>query len=260
MKARSTISDLVRKCYAAYESKDRKAIEELLSDDFTFSSPLDDHIDKALYMKRCWPNSENIRAFHIEKLFEKNNEAFVRYEGERFDGGKFRCTEFFRSDGNRIKEVEVYFASLLTPANRKAADEAHIRELIDGQVAAVRAKNLGAATSNDAPDMVSFDVVNPLQRVGSDGSRNRAQEWFASFAGPIGYEIRDLAVAARDDVAFSHCLNRYSGTTVDGRKIDMWVRATACYRKIDGKWMVAHEHQSVPFDAVSGKASLGLKP
>ena len=40
----------------------------------------------------------------------------------------------------------------------------------------------------------------------------------------------------------------------------MWVRATTCYRKIDGTWMITHEHQSVPFDTESGKASLDLEP
>jgi hypothetical protein len=42
--------------------------------------------------------------------------------------------------------------------------------------------------------------------------------------------------------------------------IGMWVRMATCYCKIDGKWMVTHEHQSVPFDAESGKALLDLKP
>lgn len=260
MEQHNSVSDLVRKCFAAYESKDQKAIEELLSDDFTFSSPLDDHIDKTTYLQRCWPNSEKIHAFRIEKLFEKGNEAFVRYEGERKDGAKFRCTEFFRIEGNKIKEVEVYFASLMTPENNKALAEAQIRWLIDDRVKAVRTRDLNGATSNIAPDLRSFDVVNPLQRIGSDGSRRRAAEWFSSFRGPIGYEIRDLSIAAGDDVAFSHSLNRYSGTKIDGGKIDMWVRATVCYRKIDGKWTITHEHQSVPFEAQSGRASLDLKP
>ncbi len=260
MEPQSTASRLVRQCYAAYESKDRTAIEKLLSDDFTFSSPLDDRIDKALYMRRCWPNSEHIRAFHIEKLFEKDNEVFVRYEGERFDGGKFRCTEFFRVEGNQIAEVQVYFASLLTPANRKATDEARIRELIEDRAEAVRARNVEGTTANTAPDFVSFDVVNPLRRIGAGDSAKRAAEWFASFQGSIGYEIRDLSIAAGEDVAFSHCLNRFSGTTVGGGNIDMWVRATHCYRKVDGNWTLVHEHQSVPFDPESGKASLSLKP
>ena len=40
----------------------------------------------------------------------------------------------------------------------------------------------------------------------------------------------------------------------------MWVRSTVCYRKIDGRWVVTHEHTSVPFDAESGKVSFDLKP
>lgn len=40
----------------------------------------------------------------------------------------------------------------------------------------------------------------------------------------------------------------------------MWWRMTIGYRKIDGTWMVIHEHNSVPFDTETGQASLGLKP
>jgi ketosteroid isomerase-like protein len=112
MESRSVVSDLIRRCYRAYETKDRKTVEEILSDDFTFTSPLDDHINKSAYFNRCWPNSENIRSFQIERLFEQGNEAFVRYEGTRYDGGKFRCVEFFRIEGNKIKSVDVYFAAL----------------------------------------------------------------------------------------------------------------------------------------------------
>ena len=66
MSAHSSVSQVIRKCYAAYQTGDRGAIEPLLSEDFTFTSPLDDHIDRAAYFSRCWPNSEHIRAFTIE--------------------------------------------------------------------------------------------------------------------------------------------------------------------------------------------------
>jgi ketosteroid isomerase-like protein len=62
------------------------------------------------------------------------------------------------------------------------------------------------------------------------------------------------------DVAFSHSLNRVRATTPGGEKLDMWWRATACYRKLDGQWRVTDEHASVPFDAQSGRASLDLEP
>lgn len=106
-----SVSDLVRKYFSTYQSKDRKALEGLLSDDFTFTSPLDDRIGKATYFERCWPNSEKIRVHHIEKLFEKGDEAFVRYECELKTGERFRNTELLRIEGNKVKEVEVYFGS-----------------------------------------------------------------------------------------------------------------------------------------------------
>lgn len=103
------ILDIVRQCFTAYEKKDRSLIEPLLADDFTFTSPYDDHIDRVTYFKRCWPNSEKIESFHIEKLFDKGSEAFVRYELLLKTGGKFRNTEFFRVRDGKIVEVDVYF-------------------------------------------------------------------------------------------------------------------------------------------------------
>jgi uncharacterized protein (TIGR02246 family) len=148
----------------------------------------------------------------------------------------------------------------MTSANSTAPDEAQIRALIENRVKAVRAKEIDGVMSNIAPDIVMFDVLNPLRYIGSDTVRERAAAWFALYHGAIGYEIRDLSITTGDDVAYCHYLYRVSGTRQDGGTVDMWVRATGCYRKIDGTWMVTHEHMSVPFDPESGKASLDLKP
>ena len=254
-------SDLVRKYYSAYESKDRKALEDLLSDDFTFSSPLDDRIDRAVYFKRCWPNSAKVRAFRIETLFEKGGEACVRYECEHKSGARFRNTEFFKIERNKIKEVDVYFGRDTAAAMSKSSPESQIRDLVEDRVKAVRAKDVDGAMSNIAPDILSFDVVSPLRNAGSDAARKRVEQWFRSFQGrTIGYQIRDLSIAAGDEVAFCHSLNRVNAARSDGKKLDMWWRATVCFRKVDGKWTITHEHNSVPFDVETGKASLGLKP
>lgn len=145
-------------------------------------------------------------------------------------------------------------------ATSNATDYALIEALIDHRVAAVRAKDLDGLLANYAPNVLSFDVLNPLRSVGSDAVRTRAEDWFASYQGPIGYEIRDLSIEAGNDVAFCTFLYRVTGTLNDGGEVDMWVRATVCYRKVDGRWTVTHEHDSVPFDVESGKASLDLRP
>lgn len=144
--------------------------------------------------------------------------------------------------------------------SNKASDEAQIRKLMDDQAKAVRAKDIGGSMSNYAPDILSFDVVNTLQKIGLEACRQRAEEWFSSFQGPIGYEIRDLKITVGDDVTFCHSLNRVNATRTDGGSVDMWWRATVCYRKFGGKWMITHEHSSVPFDVTSGSTSLDRKP
>jgi uncharacterized protein (TIGR02246 family) len=148
----------------------------------------------------------------------------------------------------------------MTSAQSEATDDAEIRALIDDRVEAVRARDVNRAMSSIAPDIWTFDVVNSLQSLGSEASRKRTEAWFSSFQGPIGFEMRDLRISMGDEVAFSHSLNRYSGTQEGAVEIDMWVRATTCYRKIDGKWVITHEHQSVPFDGETGRASTDLTP
>ena len=69
-----------------------------------------------------------------------------------------------------------------------------------------------------------------------------------------------LNPTAGEDAAFSHSLNHVSATTKDGRELDMFWRATMCFRNAGGRWTVTHEHSSVPFDMASGKALLDLKP
>ena len=75
----------------------------------------------------------------------------------------------------------------MTTESHRATNESQIRALIDDRTKAVRAKDIARATSGIAPDILTFDVVNPLQHIGSDASRKRAEEWFSSFQGSIGY-------------------------------------------------------------------------
>ena len=104
------------------------------------------------------------------------------------------------------------------------------------------------------------DRIDPQQYIGADTVRERAEKWFSSYQSLIGYEIRDLSITTGETVAFCHYLYRVTGTLRDGGKVEMWVRATVCLQKVEDKWVIVHEHQSVPFNVETGKASLDLKP
>ncbi len=141
-----------------------------------------------------------------------------------------------------------------------ASSEVQIRALIDRQAKAIRAKDIDGGVVGYAPDVLLFDVVGPLHASGSDALRERLAQWFASFEGPIGYELRDLQITAGSDVAFSHSLNHVDATTTGGARLDMWWRATVGWRRIEGAWLVTHAHASVPFEVETGRAALDLKP
>ena len=138
------------------------------------------------------------------------------------------------------------------------ADE--IRAIVEARNQAVQAKHLQTLMAHVSPSVLSYDVVNPLEYQGAAAVRARAQEWFASFAGSITLEVRDLRIAANTNVAHCSCLNRICGTLTEGGAVDMWVRSTLCFVKEDGGWLITHQHTSVPFDAATGKAALDLKP
>jgi ketosteroid isomerase-like protein len=80
-------SDLIRKYFSAYENKDRKAVESLLTEDFVFTSPYDYRIYRETYFQRCWPYTEGSPTYGIEKLFEKGNEAFILCDCTTKNGG-----------------------------------------------------------------------------------------------------------------------------------------------------------------------------
>ena len=100
---------IARGAYEAYVTKDRAAIEKLIAEDFHFTSPLDNRIDRATYFARCWPNSEAIKSFDFINLVADSDRVFVTYEGHRANREGFRNTEIVTVRGDRIVEVEVYF-------------------------------------------------------------------------------------------------------------------------------------------------------
>ena len=146
------------------------------------------------------------------------------------------------------------------PNEYEASAEASIRESIQSFAAAFRAKDTDGVMSLFAPTIVSFDLAPPLRCVGAEALRKHWEATFASLQGPVAYEIHDLAIEVSDRLAFSHSLNRMRGTLPDGRTTERWLRWTACFRQIDGRWQVTHEHVSVPIELASGKALFDLAP
>ena len=140
-----------------------------------------------------------------------------------------------------------------------ATEQARIRTVIDGRAQALRRKDAEGVLRHHAPDFVHFSLAPPLISTATDATGLEA--WFATWLGPIGYEMRELTITASDGAAFCHGLVRMSGTKIDGEHDEIWFRVTLGLREIEGAWRIAHEHKSVPFymDG-SYRAAVDLEP
>jgi ketosteroid isomerase-like protein len=146
--------------------------------------------------------------------------------------------------------------------SRMNDDEAAIRALIEERAAAMRDKDAARAVAALAPDIVAFELAPPLALApGTARDRAGLEAWLAGWDGPVGIEMAEVHVEAGGAVGWSRSLNRLHGTLKGGRKVDMWMRSTLAFRKVEGAWKIAHAHSSVPFHMDgSYRAATDLKP
>jgi ketosteroid isomerase-like protein len=149
-----------------------------------------------------------------------------------------------------------------TPTDTKAQDISDIKAVEDRFLAAFRAKDVNAIMELCVPDesLVVFDVTPPLQRTGAHAYRKDWEEAFNRFDGPLQGEISDEEVTAGGDVAYVLSIHHVTGTMKGGKKVDYTVRVTDGFKKINGKWLIAHTHVSFPVDMRTGKADMQSKP
>lgn len=259
----SNIPDLVCHYFDSYEKADRAAVDALLAEDFTFTSPWDDHISKARFFEHCFPHAGSFGFKRPMRIVAEGDEAFVRYETVFKSGGGFRNMEYMRFEQGRLSSIEVFFGFVPGAGEGdSAAAQTEIKALIAERVEAMRTKDAARAMATLADDVVAFELAPPL-RLGPDQARDLAglEAWFQSWRGGIDIEVGRLTVAAAGDVAFAHSLNRMRGTKADGAEVDFWMRSTLGLRKTEAGWKIAHGHSSVPFHMDgSFKAALDLEP
>ncbi|MGH3460476.1 MAG: YybH family protein [Kribbellaceae bacterium] len=133
--------------------------------------------------------------------------------------------------------------------------ESEVSALLDSRSEAARIKDIDQLMSLYSPDIIYFDVVPPLQYIGSDALRGRFLNWFDGFKSSIGQEIHDLTIQASGDLAVASMLVRSAGTLRNGHEVERWVRVTSSCQRSNHRWLITHEHVSLPVDLKSGSAA-----
>ncbi|MGF6228167.1 ketosteroid isomerase-like protein [Inquilinus ginsengisoli] len=137
-----------------------------------------------------------------------------------------------------------------------------VRAVIEERAAALRRKDAKGFVARQAADYGLYSLYSMGSPLAADQANvEDVEAWFASWQGQIGYEVRDLDIAADGDVAFCHGFARMSGTKTDGETVDLWFRLTLGLRRTAEGWVIVHEHESVPFYMDGSlKAAVDLKP
>jgi hypothetical protein len=106
--------ELIRQWYTAWKDKDFATFNNMLADNFTFSSAAgDDHISKSTFKTQCWDTQINfIKDFDLERVTTGPNDAFVKYLCYTKNGKSFRNVEYLRIDEyGKLISIECYFGA-----------------------------------------------------------------------------------------------------------------------------------------------------
>jgi ketosteroid isomerase-like protein len=127
--------------------------------------------------------------------------------------------------------------------------EGEIRRLDNELTEALRERDIDRRLACYTADTEVFHPMSGLEQRGIDALR-KAQEWFFStVTGPVRREVLEFRLRVDESVAFSLGLVRIRGTFATGEPLDSTARVTTGYRAMGDRWLIAHEHASVPFEA-----------
>ena len=142
------------------------------------------------------------------------------------------------------------------------ADKAAIQALEDTYNEGFMAKDVDKVMSVYLPgkELFVFDVVPPREYHGADAYRKDFEGLFAAFPGPVKNTISEQTIHVVGSLAYGHNVQTGEFVGHDGAKVKIIVRTTDIYRKIDGKWLIVEEHNSLPVDLETMKPVMESKP
>lgn len=125
-------------------------------------------------------------------------------------------------------------------------DELAVRNVIESWIAAVRRRDYEGILRNHSSDIVMFDVPPPFQIEGIEAYKKSWDMFFSWSNEPIPFDVTEMKIIADTDVAFAIATMRCAEPGTNGEQIGLDFRLTIGLRKIDGQWIITHEHHSVP--------------
>ena len=161
-----------------------------------------------------------------------------------------------------IAIFQLLYIPPLLAADTSSQDEQEIRALAKELISACEKKDVAKIMSFYVPNetFVVFDLTPPPQFVGHKTEWKNYEDFYSAFPGEVDIDVAQFAVTVDGTMAFSHEFDTWRVTDKDGKQLSFTGRETYVYQKIQGKWLIVHEHCSVPVDIVTGRALLQFNP
>lgn len=132
--------------------------------------------------------------------------------------------------------------------SKKSGDTAEFKDLIRQYYAAWSSgspENPARLYAKDS-NLVFYDVA-PLKYIGWDEYKQGVQKnLFDNMVSATLTPKDDLVVTRRGNVAWTTVTGHLSAKMKDGKGLEADTRQTAIWEKRGGKWLIVHEHVSVP--------------
>jgi len=159
--------------------------------------------------------------------------------------------------------------AILASANAMAADQAAanadkaaIQALEDTYNEGFNSKDVDKVMSVYAPgkQLFVFDVVPPREYTSWEPYKKDFEGLFSAFPGPMKNTISERTIHVVGSLAYGHNIQTGEFAGKDGTKMNIVVRTTDIYRKMNGKWLIVEEHNSLPVALDTMKPDLLSKP
>jgi ketosteroid isomerase-like protein len=160
-----------------------------------------------------------------------------------------------------IAAATVITSAIALNAATHSSDQEAITAIETRIAQGVEARNSRAVLANYVPGdaLIVFDAIPPREYRGWEAYRKDWQPIFDACTAAPTMEITDLKIDAERGLAYSHSIQHFACAAKTG-KLELTMRTTDVYRKIGGKWLIVHEHNSVPADLATAKADLASQP
>ena len=136
--------------------------------------------------------------------------------------------------------------SALDKKRCKPEELAEIRELIEKWSKAVRDQNRAEIRKDHDAEILMFDVPQPLQSRGIEEYMATWELFLSSVERPVAFKFTEVAVTAGTDVAFATAIGHCVNIDKVGQREPLTFRLTMGLRKMAGRWIITHEHHSLP--------------